>query len=146
MDVMEDSDLRRRLREAGLRVTPARVAVLRLLAERGTPMTHSEVVERLSDRDWDRTTLFRNLADLSEAGLVRRTDLGDRLWRYEHCGRDEASLGRLPYFSCTACGSISRIAGVTLQLDERGALPASLRTGRYDIQLRGCCDRCDQAA
>ena len=32
---------------------------------------------------WDPATIYRNLTDLSEAGLARRTDVGDHVWRFE---------------------------------------------------------------
>jgi Fur family ferric uptake transcriptional regulator len=39
-----------------------------LVAARG-PKTHAEVADDLADRDFDRATIYRNLTELTEAGL-----------------------------------------------------------------------------
>src|SRR5580700_10531724 len=44
-----------------------------------------ETVERLHapSPDLNRDTVYRNLMELSESGLVSRLDLGDQVWRFE---------------------------------------------------------------
>ena len=68
--------LRTAVRNAGLRATPSRIAVLRLLRAAGSPVSHSEVVAELASQAWDPATIYRNLTDLSDVGLARRTDVG----------------------------------------------------------------------
>ena len=75
--------LQQKLRGAGLRSTALRVAVLRRLERATTPLSHADLVDALADQGLDRVTLYRNLNDLAEAGLVARTDLGDHTWRFE---------------------------------------------------------------
>src|ERR1044071_10164046 len=75
--------LKAAVREAGLRATPSRIAVLHLLRSTGSPVSHSEVVARLASQSWDPATIYRNLTDLADVGLARRTDVGDHLWRFE---------------------------------------------------------------
>lgn len=135
-----DGELKRRIRAAGLRCTPARTAVLRLLAERGAPLSHAQVVEALGGAEWDRATLFRNLSDLSEHGLLTRADLGDHLWRYEL--RLEGGEDGHPHFLCVRCGDVKCLRGVRLEVGGRTDLPAGVRQGRVEIQLRGTCDGC----
>ena len=65
------------LREASLRATAARVAVLKVLGAAATPMSHAEVVEALAEFGFDQSTLFRCLNEIADAGLVSRLDL----WR-----------------------------------------------------------------
>jgi len=43
----------------------------------------TEVFAELQAEGWDRATLYRNLVDMTDAGLLRRVDLGDHVWRYE---------------------------------------------------------------
>src|SRR5688572_21434610 len=76
------ADVRGRLKAAGLRNTAPRVAVLRHLQRAAGPTSHAEIVQELSPLGFDRATLYRNLVDLVDAGLVSRTDLGDHLWRF----------------------------------------------------------------
>jgi Fur family transcriptional regulator, ferric uptake regulator len=99
------AELKDRIRAAGLRGTSSRAAVLACLVEAGGPVTHAEVCERISDAGLDRATVWRNLSDLTEAGLLRRTDLGDHLWRFELAQAAEHPVDTVhPHFVCTACG------------------------------------------
>src|SRR5260221_3887180 len=75
-------ELRTAVRGKGMRATPSRLAVLELLRSSDTPMSHGDVADRLASQAWDRATIYRNLTDLAEAGLVRRTDVGDHVWRF----------------------------------------------------------------
>ena len=136
-------NLRATLRAAGLRATPARVAVLGALREAEAPLSHAEVADLVDDAGCDRTTVFRNLVALAETGLLRRLDCGDRTWRFEVAGDEEKGDHTHPHFLCTECGSVQCVDGVELTLARRRLLPRSIRNGAVEIQLRGVCDRCD---
>lgn len=136
--------LRSALRDAGLRVTPARVAVLRVIREADRPLSHADICDVLSDDVWNRTTVWRNLSDLEGAGLVRRTELGDRLWRFEEAsdgGHDSAEAH--PHFICTSCGEVSCLPDELLRIPAAVGLPRALRDREVEIQVRGVCDKCD---
>ena len=64
--------LRDRLRQAGLRSTGARLAVLRVLERASSPMSHAEVHEQVVEDGFDRATIYRNLMDLTDAGMLAR--------------------------------------------------------------------------
>lgn len=132
-------DVRRALRAAGLRVTASRVAVLRLLATATRPLTHQDVVDALMDNPWNRSTLYRNLIDLAETGLARRTVFGG-LARFEMSGRAN-SCTEHPHFVCTECGGVSHLEGVLVRVEGQD-VPGSVSNGRYEVQLRGRCDAC----
>jgi len=137
-----DNDLRARLRGAGLRATGARVSVLRALEGRGTPSSHTEVFGDLRDAGWDRATLYRNLMDLSEAGLLRRVELGDHVWRYElvSAPKDAGHDADHPHFLCTRCGDVACLPDVRVEAPQ-GLGPAAVAAG-VSIQFRGVCARC----
>lgn len=138
-----DNDLRQQLRAAGLRATNARVAVLRLLHGLDAPASHPEVHAAMADDGWDRATLYRNLSDLTDAGLVRKTDLGDHLWRYELAGSPRHE-DHHPHFLCTECGDVACLPDVEVPVPTGG--PRSLQRGRVAIQFRGTCDACADEA
>lgn len=137
--------LRAALHEAGLRATPARLAVLRALHDARAPLTHSEVVARLDDGGWDPATVFRNLGALVDAGFVRRTDVGDHVWRFEVL-TDEAEVGpdahEHAHFLCTECGEVTCMPQMELRLPRGGRIPRSVRTREVRIQIHGLCDEC----
>jgi Fur family ferric uptake transcriptional regulator len=133
--------LRATIRKAGLRSTAPRVAVLRRLVQATTPVSHGELVERLTTEGMDRTTVYRNLVDLTDAGLVQRTDLGDHVWRFEL--KRTADEPRHPHFTCVECGTVACLPEVTVSVKPGGkGVPRSLLKQKVEIQLRGMCDAC----
>lgn len=137
----DDSTLRARLRDAGLRATRPRVDVLGLLHGAGAPRTHAEVVDALDAMGWDRATLYRNLVDMAEAGLLRRVDLGDHVWRFELASGAHALASEdHPHFLCTACGDVSCLPDLSPPVGAE--VPVAVQQGSVAIQVRGLCDRC----
>lgn len=123
------------LRGAGLRSTPARVAVLAHLHRTGGTQSHAEVTAAL--RAHDRVTIYRVLLDLAEAKLLSRTDLGDHVWRYELARHAD----KHPHFVCTDCGSVQCLDGLDIAVT--GArVPKAVRARKISIQLKGLCDDC----
>ncbi|MEM9827862.1 MAG: transcriptional repressor [Planctomycetota bacterium] len=128
------------IRSVGLRATPARVATLRLLREANSPVTHSEVAAGLSTFGIDKATVFRNLNDLTEAGLLRRTELGDHVYRFEAVLAGEDPAVPHPHFMCIVCGSISCMGDSALTL---ASLRKNVKVGEIqEILLRGRCRDC----
>ena len=134
-------ELRAALRRAGLRATPARIAVLGVLTARGRPMSHAEVVDALEGEARDPTTLYRNLVDLAGAGVLRRTDLGDRVWRFAVEAGSHRAFDH-PHFVCTDCGRVLCLPGAEVRVAAPGEGPASVRDGQVEVQVRGVCDEC----
>ncbi len=140
------SPFRDRIRAVGLRATTARVAVLACIDSAGRPLCHAEVLEALGPSDrWDRATVFRNLSDLTDAGLLRRLDVGDKVWRYELLAEAEASHDEAmhPHFVCTTCGDVQCLDDVSISVQTGAAVPQSVALSKVRIQLAGVCDACD---
>jgi len=133
-------DLQAELRAAGLRATAPRLAVLALLRRARMPRSHPEVVDDLQAHGWDRATLYRNLTDLVRVGLARRTDLGDRVWRFE--ASERAHSHEHPHFVCRECGAVTCLPGLDVAVHAGGDAPAAIRREELEVQLKGCCDRC----
>lgn len=137
-------ELRGAVRERGLRATPARLAVLELLLDNtgAQPLSHGDVVDRLAPRmgAWDPATIYRNLCDLVEAGLVRRSDIGDHVWRFEAVKDAHDRTGH-PHFVCTECGTIACLPAMELVVP-RAKTPRAVRQRQIEVQLRGVCDTC----
>jgi Fur family transcriptional regulator, ferric uptake regulator len=141
--------VRDRIRAAGLRCTAARVVVLEhLIAARG-PKTHAEVSEALEAAGFDRATIYRNLTELTEARLLSRVQLGDRVWRFE-LARPALAGGKPaahhPHFVCTACGEVSCLDDVQVAITPAAASrgkpkPRGIRSVT-EVLLRGRCDHC----
>lgn len=139
-------DLKTRLRDAGLRATASRIAVLECMIAAHGPLTHADVCEKLADAGFDRATVYRNLADLTDAGLMRRSDLGDHLWRFElkaeGAHEDHAADEIHPHFVCTECGNVACLPDGAVTIAAVKGSPRALKAGKVDIQVRGACNDC----
>jgi Fur family ferric uptake transcriptional regulator len=134
---------RTQIRDTGLRVTGPRVAVLTTLAAAPSPLSHGEIADKLADQGIDRATIFRNLQDLAEVSIVRRSDLGDHVWRYELAsGGGAHPLDGHPHFVCSQCGTVACLSGTSITVKAPRAAPANVRKGAFEVQLRGVCDGC----
>lgn len=133
---------KQRLRDASLRATAARVAVIRLLASATNPQSHAEVVEQLTDFGFDQSTLFRCLNEIADAGLVTRLDLGDQIRRFELRESDDSAEFTHPHFMCVDCGALSCMNDFVVQISpSRGPRRAKLGT-ITEIMIRGHCGQC----
>ncbi|MEM9826346.1 MAG: transcriptional repressor [Planctomycetota bacterium] len=132
--------IKQAIRDAGLRATPARIATLVLLRKAESPLTHAHVAAELSSNGIDKATAFRNLNDMTDAGLVRRTELGDHVWRFEAIGDGDHDRSAHPHFLCVDCGSVACLADLKLTA---GSQRESGKIGEVtEILLRGRCNDC----
>ena len=133
--------IREKIRAAGLRCTPGRVAVYEALLEAERPLTHSDLVAHMTSVGVDQATIYRNLVDLAEVGLLRRSDLGDHTWRFE-VPRSGDPEGGHPHFVCIECGDIQCLTGVELSVTRSRNVPRALRKKDVELQIKGLCDNC----
>jgi Fur family transcriptional regulator, ferric uptake regulator len=136
-------DLRQKLRDLGLRATLPRVAVVQRLLAARAPLTHGEVAEQLAESGFDRATVYRNLIDLADVGLVRRSDIGDHVWRFELVGDDaQHAESEHPHFICKGCGAVECLPEGTISVKATRGAPRALRKKGLAVQVRGLCDAC----
>jgi Fur family ferric uptake transcriptional regulator len=137
------TELKSQLRAHGLRATAARAAVYEVLLSVGGPVTHADVCDKLEGAAFDRATIYRNLVDLAEVGIARRSDLGDHLWRFELTDRahddHEKDDAAHPHFVCTECGTVECLPeGAVTVAPVKGA-PRALKKS-VEVQVRGTCN------
>lgn len=136
------ADLQAMIRETGLRCTTSRTTVLQRLIEASSPVSHAELVEELAPMGFDQATIYRNLTDLAEVGLLTRLDLGDRVWRFEFRGGEESHAdGEHPHFVCTDCGKVSCLPDVSIQITHATPVPG-FGGEICEIFLKGRCEQC----
>jgi Fur family ferric uptake transcriptional regulator len=136
------AELQAEIRRHGLRSTGARVAVLAHLKRAQAPLSHTEIYEALEDRGYDRATIYRNLMDLADAGMLMRSDLGDHVWRFElkkaKAGHSEAH----PHFVCVDCGEVTCLPDLAVKVMPASGAPKALRNKQVEVQVKGRCDDC----
>ena len=135
-------DLREVLRDAGLRSTNPRVAVLQHLQAHRGPLSHGELAEVLADLGFDAATIYRNLTDLTGAGLLNRINLGDNVWRFELRERSKATPPEHPHFVCIECGEVTCLSEVRVKLTPAPGSIKSVVNSISDIVIKGQCMQC----
>ncbi|MFO0915801.1 MAG: transcriptional repressor [Pirellulales bacterium] len=131
---------RGQLREAGLRATPARIALLEFLSKQTGPVSHQEACDALASSAIDKSTVFRALQDLGETGLVRRMELGDHVWRFELVGPGataDASGNGHPHHLCVDCGHITCLTASDVRINFSKSIGTIA-----EVLLRGTCPDC----
>ena len=134
-------EVRSLIRAKGLRATGVRIDVLVALHEAGGPLTHEQVIGSLRDGVYDKASIWRILSDLADAGILRRMDLGDRVWRYELMDSCRAVVDDHPHFLCEECGSVQCLPPLELRA-KGGDLPVQLRGAEFHVRVMGRCEGC----
>ena len=132
-------EMRSLLRKNKLRCTTARLAVLVVMHEHRAPITHQELMQHLSKGVFDKASIWRILADLSEKGLLLRMDLGDRIWRYELIDSCRSVSDEHAHFLCDSCGVVYCLPPVKLRTQK---FPEALQGADFHIRITGRCREC----
>lgn len=128
------------LKQAGLRRTPTRVAVLARVEEQGRPLTHAELLADPALAGVDAITLYRTLATLEEARLVHRVVGLDGVWRYCAQPRDTAGCpANHVHFWCSVCGAMACLLDQPMP---RVAVPAGAEVHARYFLVHGRCAAC----
>lgn len=142
MAALSVKEARTMLREARLRATACRLAVLLCLSQSDMPVSHAEVADELVPAGYDKSTIYRSLVEFADAGLAARLDLGDHVWRFELRAAGGSQHAEHPHFMCLRCGSVECLADVKVTIaPQKGA--AKRRVGDVtEVLLKGCCPAC----
>ena len=131
-----------RLRERGERVTPARLAVVEVLANTEEHLSAEQIGERAEQLrpGIHRATVYRALDALGEFGLVTHVHLGRAGTTYHLAG--DLAPSHL-HLRCSECGSVLDLAGNILD-PVRRKLQRDLgfRLAPEQVALVGVCANC----
>ena len=133
-----DSDvIKRSFAGSGLRSTPQRYAVMAFLMEQTRHPTAAEIFEAVNrvDSRSSRATIYNNLRDLVQAGLVREVAMEGRAARFDAKGI------RHHHFICDRCGNIEDMEWYDVPR------PAAASLGKRvlrecELIFRGLCTKC----
>lgn len=130
------------LRAAGLRATPARKAILKLLETVRTPLEVSIIFEKIKHEGvrTDPATVFRIMNTLTEKGVTTIVQLGDSTARYELSSRKHHH-----HLVCEACGKIEDMPGCPLADIEKDARKKKrFIVKKHALEFYGLCVGCAQ--
>lgn len=126
------------LAETGLKSTKARIAVLETLVQSANALSHTEIIERMSGREFDRVTIYRVLDWLTENGLAHKISGDNRAWKFQLTSLQKAH--QHAHLQCTACGKITCIH--ELEPHFPPALLKKYQVSNIEVTLKGICADC----
>jgi Fur family ferric uptake transcriptional regulator len=128
----------RLLQESELRVTGPRRAILKVLTSEHGPFTVDEIFSRLEPHTCDLVTIYRSVAALEGAGIVRRCDFGDGIYRYEYnIGEDHHH-----HIVCRSCHKVEVLEFCVVDVLERMARQRGYTRLTHTLELFGLCPEC----
>lgn len=132
-----------RLRERGFRMTAERRTVLEGLVRTEGHFEAEGLVDALrrSGAKVSRATVYRTIAMLVDAGLLRKYDLGDRLTQYE------AAVGRghHEHMICVVCGGILEFVEERIEaLQDEVCRAHGFRPLSHTLHIHGICRSCER--
>jgi Fur family peroxide stress response transcriptional regulator len=128
-----------KLRDAGVRMTPQRHAILSYLLETMSHPTVDEIYKSLEGKfpNMSVATVYNNLRVFKDIGLVRELTYGDASSRYD------ADMSEHYHAVCISCGKVKDFHYPSLHGVER---EASINTGFevavHRLEVYGLCEAC----
>jgi Fur family transcriptional regulator, peroxide stress response regulator len=134
---MDAEAIKRSLESSGLRCTPQRYAVMAFLMERPRHPTAAEIFEAVNrvDPRSSRATIYNNLSDLVQAGLVREIAVEGRAARFDVKGM------RHHHFICDRCGDVQDLEWYDVPMPGPGSLGKRILR-ECELIVRGLCAKC----
>ena len=132
------TELAERFRDRGLKVTPQRQLIFRLLHGNGVHPTADAVFEaaRAEMPTISLKTVYQTLNDLAEMGELQTLEVGTGAARFD------PNVGRHHHLVCTRCGSVRDV-----EVDASSLAPPERTLGGFtvestDVVFRGLCASC----
>ncbi|HJU83693.1 MAG TPA: Fur family transcriptional regulator [Holophagaceae bacterium] len=127
------------LRAAGLRQTPQRERILRVLQDADRPLTVEEIWERMPAPRSGLPTIYRNLERFVQEGWAESIQGADQVMRFVRC----ESRQHHHHLQCETCGRTAEVdaCGIEATLKHLEELSGFSIT-RHQLLLFGLCPAC----
>ena len=130
------------LRQNGLRATPGRIAIVRLLDASKTPLTLQEIHDKVGGKSCDFATVFRFISILEEKALVEKVAWMDGTTRHELKAGDGHHHH---YLICRTCHKVEPVDGCAVErLENQIAAKRGYAAINHSLQLSGVCPSCQK--
>lgn len=126
-------------KDAGIKSTGSRIAVLEILENDGTPMDVSMIIKSLDKMGLnpDQATVYRILNTFYEKGIIKRIEIGEGKYRYEKSDMDHHHL------ICSDCGSITDVEDEFMEkIEKEIELKKGFLVKNHSLEFFGLCQNC----
>lgn len=127
-------------RKKGLKLTPQRMVIFRILSESGKHLCADEIYQK-AKKEYpmlSATTIYRNLESMVSAGLLSHLRVGGTAVRYD------TNLDDHHHFVCNKCRKVQDIylTDVKYELNTEKSLIGKAKIDSSELFLRGVCEDC----
>ncbi len=132
------------LRDAGLKVTPIRVAILEFLKKSHGPFTVQQIFQKLKSnkklKSLDLATIYRNMEKFVGAKLVSECLFADGTPRFEI----EDPSSHHHHLVCTSCKRIDPIFYCPVKISIPDEIAMGYRNLTHTLEFYGICKKCQR--
>ncbi|MFZ4404380.1 MAG: Fur family transcriptional regulator [Pseudobdellovibrionaceae bacterium] len=135
-----EEELKKIIRDLGLKVTNQRMVILKCLHEGRRHITAQELYEKVSVRhpELGFATVYRFLRSLTEGHFVSEVRMGGMPARYELAPKNHHD-----HISCVKCGKICEFENRAIEnLQEKVAVQFGFQLTHHILELYGICPDC----
>lgn len=129
------------IKDKGLRITPARIAVLKILEESLKPLDIASIYKEVSRHhvDADQATIYRIIENFIQKELVVRLQLQEKKFYYERKKRDHH------HAICDECGAIEDIGRCSMKRSEKKVEEKlGFKIKNHSLEFFGICRNCQK--
>lgn len=140
MEKGRNEDIERRLGEHGVRPSPVRMLVMRVLDGSDEPLAVLDIERELESVD--RSSITRTMACFQKAGLVHAISDGTGAVKYELCRSHphHEHTDEHVHFRCVKCGRTVCLTDIPIPHIE---LPDGYTALNTNFVITGICDKCN---
>lgn len=142
MKHVANHDCKEELRESDLKVTPARLAILKLLELTETPVDVASIISYLDKHaiKTDPATVFRIMNIFTQRGIAKQIELQEGKSRYELSTDSDHH-----HLICEKCGSIQDISDCGIDMLEKEIIKMKgFTVNRHSLEFFGICHSCQR--
>lgn len=143
MTTQRKHDCKTELREADLKATPTRLAVLKILEVEDKPLDVATIKSALEENgiNADPSTIFRMMNSFLVKGIVKKVNLQESKLRYEHSAKKNHH-----HLFCENCGSIEDISDCNTDVWKK-ELREKKRfiVKHHSLEFFGLCKNCQKS-
>ena len=139
----DDPDFVGLLRDAGLKATKPRLAIIDFLFHKHGPFTPDEIFQNVSGDEVDLTTIYRSTTALEKAGMLTRCEFGDGIARYEYRGNVDVSEHH-HHVICRQCKKVTPLEICLTDTWEKVLAKMGYSDPGHTLEFFGVCRGCQK--
>jgi len=128
------------IKQVDLKVTPARIAAMKLFESHDKPFDAQHLIEHLhNELRIDRVTVFRILNVFVEKGLIKKLTFGESKSMYE------LNKGEHHHLICQNCGKIEDVTDCNIgALEKEISQKKNFLVKQHSLEFFGLCGNCQE--